>query len=551
MQFVNRLIKLPTHLLTIVKQNDETRKLRFYFEIFYKIALIAFGIILGFTFYYRTTNIWMLKNLGDSWLSRQQGLRPIVIGAFHRADNEKNSEGDYAVIQYIANSYDTQKLYCISKDLINGEPLISTALIQRIHGGKRNLNDVCSWSGHLAECQIASANVDYITLSTSPDIKLAQNGMQVNIERPITKSPKEKLVVCIAPMYIYSETSILLTGIESWLALGASKIIIPIQSASNTVMNILRKYEKDGKVILRHWPKWPVMNDVNPNGLVLSRGIEESHVNCLHFAKPFADLIAFSDIDDILLPKNPQDSKLSYNLDLLYKLFGEHPNAGTLLFEHRDVQLVLPKESDASTSLSNFNFNFLHDTKRKQSCHVWRMKTRVIVNASRVDTVLMHESGINKFGYAQVRLPCRQAHFYHLRHSFRSISSDSDEIEMTEMVKILNGQFANRLSTSLSGIANLPIYQSSFSSFRDFDECVMAVTDENFSLKVSRCMTPSACFVRHMPTNMNCTATHTDFSFARIGNDFISASGIQSFIPSSDCDAPVPKFNSGNSYYLP
>uniref|UniRef100_A0A0N5BX26 Glycosyltransferase family 92 protein n=1 Tax=Strongyloides papillosus TaxID=174720 RepID=A0A0N5BX26_STREA len=518
------------------------------------LCLIIFGAILGISLYYRTTNIWMLKNLGDGFLHRSEGLRPIILGAFYRMKNEQNVNGNYAIIQYLAHNFDKQKLYCISQniDSKNDVPVIKEALIQRIHEGKRKMNDICSWSGHLAECEIASSKLNHITLSTNNDINDVKNGMKIVLEQPVIRVPKEPLVVCIAPMYIYTEWQIMLTGIEAWLALGATKIIIPIQSASNTVMNILKKYEREQKVILRYWPKWPVMNDVNPNGLVLSRGIEESHVNCLHFAKPFSELIAFSDIDDILMPVNPLNAKVGYNLELIHSLFKEHPQAGTLLFEHRDTQLQLPKDSFKDKTLNNFNFDFLNNSKVKQSCNVWRMKTRVIVNASRVDTVNMHESGINRFGYVQVRLPCRQAHFYHLRHSYRNLPSQtSDHIDMSTMVSLLNNQFKHRLSTTLSTISNLPISESRLDTFRAFDECVKAVNNEHFTLKVSRCMTPSACFAKSPSGNMNCTAAITDYSFARVGNDFISAPGAFKFVPSDDCDAPIPKYTNGNSYYLP
>lgn len=33
-------------------------------------------------------------------------------------------------------------------------------------------------------------------------------------------------------------------------------------------------------------------------------GIEESHVNCLHYVKPFARLVVFTDLDDMLMPKD-------------------------------------------------------------------------------------------------------------------------------------------------------------------------------------------------------------------------------------------------------
>jgi hypothetical protein len=42
-----------------------------------------------------------------------------------------------------------------------------------------------------------------------------------------------------------------------------------------------------------------VLSDVNVNGLIMSRGIEESHVNCLFAAKHFADMVVFTDIDDM------------------------------------------------------------------------------------------------------------------------------------------------------------------------------------------------------------------------------------------------------------
>lgn len=109
----------------------------------------------------------------------------------------------------------------------------------------------------------------------------------------------------------------MITGIETWLALGASKLIFPIQSTSTTALLILKQYEARGIVILRSWPKWPVMSDINPNGLILSRGIEESHVNCLHFAKPFAEMIAFTDIDDILIPPDPLKIHPTANIELL------------------------------------------------------------------------------------------------------------------------------------------------------------------------------------------------------------------------------------------
>uniref|UniRef100_A0AC34FBD8 Glycosyltransferase family 92 protein n=1 Tax=Panagrolaimus sp. ES5 TaxID=591445 RepID=A0AC34FBD8_9BILA len=338
--------------------------------------------------------------------------------------------------------------------------------------------------------------MEILRLSTGGEASALNNEIiDVQIEQPLFFAEKQKLVICVAPMYIYTEWQIMVTGIETWLATGATKIIVPIQSASNSTYRILKEYERKGIVILRDWPMWPVLSDVNPNGLVLSRGIEESHVNCLFFAKPFADMIVFTDIDDMLLSPNPMDVAPGSNIAILQNLFAEHPQAGSFLFEHRDVQFVLPEDNENEHKLQNFNFDFLTHTHWKSSCKVWRMKTRVVVNASRVDSVNMHETGIHRFGFVQVRVPCRQAHFYHLRHSYKDVGVNEWPIEMTKLSNMLNNQWQTRLST-FESIANETIVKSSTKSFEDFDHCMSAINSEHWTMSVSRCLTPHVCYSR-------------------------------------------------------
>ncbi|PAV59914.1 hypothetical protein WR25_12514 [Diploscapter pachys] len=353
--------------------------------------------------------------------------------------------GDW-VVHFLGDVRMEHPVYCFSKQPDN-RYLISHATVQRIHKGKRANSDVCSWAGHIAECEVEPHAYREFRMGTTLAV---EDSFIITPEAPI-KEKKHDLVVCMAPMYMYTDWEILLAGIgmgerlleaknrlisETWMALGATKIVVPIQSASTTTYKILKEYEKLGIVIIRHWPKWPVLSDVNPNGLVLSRGIEESHVNCLFFVKPFADLVVFTDIDDMLLPNDPTMVSKGINLKILRSLFAEHPQAGSLLFEHRDVQFSYPENQNKYT-LSTFNFDFLQNSRNKMNCNVWRMKTRVAVNASRVDSVNMHETGIHRFGYVQTRVPCRQAHFYHLRHSHAVVPSPTP-IDMSPLSNLLN-----------------------------------------------------------------------------------------------------------------
>lgn len=71
----------------------------------FRITLFITALIFGFSIYFRTTNMWALKNLGDSFLLKRIGQRPIVIGAFHRQLNEQNVKGAYAVCNIIRNLF--------------------------------------------------------------------------------------------------------------------------------------------------------------------------------------------------------------------------------------------------------------------------------------------------------------------------------------------------------------------------------------------------------------------------------------------------------------
>lgn len=108
----------------------------------------------------------------------------------------------------------------------------------------------------------------------------------------------------------------------------------------------------------------------------------------------------------------------------------------------------------------------------------------------------MHETGIHRLGYVQVRVPCRQAHFYHLRHSYKSAGLNEWELDMSLLENNLEHQWNNRLKDVFPKMANEILPKSSTESFEDLDRCVILINEEHFKLKVSRCMSPHVCFSR-------------------------------------------------------
>ncbi|EFO19925.1 hypothetical protein LOAG_08568 [Loa loa] len=430
--------------------------------------------------------------MGDAFLSRQNPSRPIIFGAFHRNHIEQNIPGNYVIFQFLGDVQQTYRLYCFSTTQ-NGKQFVYQAHIQRIHQGKRFVNDICSMAGFIAECNVANQSLSFIRISTKDNVK---GSLKIPIEMT-SEEKRHKLVVCMAPTYALIEWRILLLGIEIWLALG----------------------------------------------------IEESHVNCLLFAKPWAEMIAFTDFDDILIPIQPMKIYSTVIIDILQNLANQHPQAGSFLFEHRDVRMVLP-ENEQGLQLDNFNFSFLINSNRKKECTVWRMKTRVIVNASRVDTVNMHESGINRLGYVQVRVPCHQAHFYHMRHSFRD-QAIGQFINMNNLVQLLNRNFQKRLQTTLQTISKQRMNSTLTGTLDDFDKCIIEINKEHFKLKVSRCMTPHVCYLK-MKSEIDCVASVGNYEFAHISGDFILRLMNAQFTDSDkNCDAPISKIVKGNYFYAP
>uniref|UniRef100_A0A914RKJ0 Glycosyltransferase family 92 protein n=1 Tax=Parascaris equorum TaxID=6256 RepID=A0A914RKJ0_PAREQ len=270
-------------------------------------------------------------------------------------------------------------------------------------------------------------------------------------------------------MYTYTDWQIMLLGIENWLALGATKIVVPVQSASSNTLFILKEYEK--------------------------AGIEESHVNCLHFVKPWADMVAFSDIDDMLIPTNPMD-----------------------VHSRSDIEIL-------------------------QMCTI-----------GRVDSVNMHETGIHRFGYVQVRVPCHKAHFYHMRHSYGEVGHETS-IDMRKLMdmlnKLLSKAFTRRITTSLIALSNVTLSKSSTESFADFDRCMSAINDEHWSLRVSRCLTPHVCYSR-LIRNVDCMASLGRYEFMHVDGDFIIVPMESKLVRSEqNCESPPSTFVNGNHFYLP
>lgn len=163
----------------------------------------------------------------------------------------------------------------------------------------------------------------------------------------------------------------------------------------------------------------------------------------------------------------------------------------------------------------------------------------------------MHETGIHRFGYAQIRVPCRKAHFYHLRHSYKNIALNEWPIQMNNLQNMLNLQWKLRINEFSNETTQRDIVKSSTKSFEDFDRCMGAINEEHWTMHVSRCLTPHVCYSK-LARQMACVAVNAEYSFAHANGDYVSVLRNTRIVESEpNCEAPLPRFIDGNHFFYP
>ncbi|VDM50228.1 unnamed protein product [Toxocara canis] len=111
---------------------------------------------------------------------------------------------------------------------------------------------------------------------------------------------REALVVCTSPSYLYELWTTTLVSIETARHLGATLRVVYIQSIISDLYKILRAYEQEGILLIKHGFDMPKLED---HPLVTSAHHNQAIAinDCLYQFKDAADFIVVADWDDIFL----------------------------------------------------------------------------------------------------------------------------------------------------------------------------------------------------------------------------------------------------------
>ncbi|VDK66435.1 unnamed protein product [Onchocerca ochengi] len=185
--------------------------------------------------------------------------------------------------------------------------------------------------------------------------------------RVMPKQPrKHYLAVCLQPIFLLADWTLLVQFFEIWIAQGVTKFCVYVQSMTPEVDALLRVYEhsKDVEVERINWAPLPTgevaVNEDNPNLRIYRTEVTTSINDCVLRSRGHAKYVISSDLDEILVIY--KETSLLKLLDSLRAKFKNSAafviRSSFALFENHWANISKPTDIDfsnfANISLENY-----------------------------------------------------------------------------------------------------------------------------------------------------------------------------------------------------
>ncbi|VDM38788.1 unnamed protein product [Toxocara canis] len=170
-------------------------------------------------------------------------------------------------------------------------------------------------------------------ISSAEDKKSTRYPLRLRDVRTKKTNRRHKLAVCLQPIFLLADWTILVQFFETWIVQGATKFYVYVHSMAPEVDALLRVYEADHNVDVErvHWAPLPVRNDVSPtddpNFYIYRTEVVTAVNDCVLRSRGHAKYVVSSDLDEIIVPFHNRSL-----LDLVHSLKMASPNAGAFVF---------------------------------------------------------------------------------------------------------------------------------------------------------------------------------------------------------------------------
>ncbi|VDK45507.1 unnamed protein product [Anisakis simplex] len=157
--------------------------------------------------------------------------------------------------------------------------------------------------------------------------------LRLHDARANKSEPKHQLAVCLQPIFLLADWTILIQFFETWIVQGATKFYIYAHSMAPEVDALLRVYEADTNIDVErvHWAPLPVNKntsaDDDPNYLIYRTEVVTAVNDCVLRSRGQTKYVVSSDLDEIIVPfKNVS------LLDLVHSLHHDSPKVAAFVF---------------------------------------------------------------------------------------------------------------------------------------------------------------------------------------------------------------------------
>lgn len=288
----------------------------------------------------------------------------------------------------------------------------------------------------------------YISRMDKPALKMP---VVLHDARIMQNEPrKHYLAVCLQPIFLLADWTLLVQFFEIWIAQGVTKFCVYVQSMTPEVDALLRIYEhsKDVEIERINWALLPTDNhnastyESDPNLRVYRAEVATSINDCLLRIRGHAKYVISSDLDEIMI--NYKESSLLQLFDNLHEKFQKSAafiiRSSFALFENHWANISKPTNIDFSvfTNISLENY-------------IWPagFRSKVVMIPEYIYSTHVHQVLQPEPGKLVTVVPPETALVFHLRRVMRDKLWSSNKTvktnALTRFIDPCNKSWKNRL----------------------------------------------------------------------------------------------------------
>uniref|UniRef100_A0A915ASB8 Glycosyltransferase family 92 protein n=2 Tax=Parascaris univalens TaxID=6257 RepID=A0A915ASB8_PARUN len=198
----------------------------------------------------------------------------------------------------------------------------------------------CDFVGYFTQISVPKVIMPTLVSESMPEAfvsterdKGIRHRVRLHDARAKKPTRKHELAVCLQPIFLLADWTILIQFFETWIVQGATKFYVYVHSMAPEVDALLRVYESDRSVDIERipWAPLPIENGTpsaeDPNFFIYRTEVVTAVNDCVLRSRGKAKYVVSSDLDEIIVPFHNRSL-----LSLLHSFKTASPTAAAFIF---------------------------------------------------------------------------------------------------------------------------------------------------------------------------------------------------------------------------